>query len=132
MIDTQTNGPTKQGDGRVRTDLEPLTKRFSALGQPVAATWMSGTLSGDAPGPSTYWIDAVVTLSPDVAQALRATGPTPTTDTPQVTDEVRAAIPDGGLLAGSDLDATFAQGEFRAKAYLLEGADAVVLVALGQ
>ncbi len=56
----------------MRTDLEPLTKRFSALGGPVSATWMSGTM-GDArvPGPSTYWLDAIVELAPMRARDLR-------------------------------------------------------------
>lgn len=33
----------KNGDGRLRTDLEPLTSRFAALDQPVSAAWMSGS-----------------------------------------------------------------------------------------
>lgn len=123
---------TKTGTGDVRTDLEPLTKRFSALGEPVSATWMSGTLGGEAPGPSTYWIDAVVTLTPDAAASLRSTSPTPTTETPDVEDGVRSALPTGQLLHSEALDAKFAQGSFRAKAYLAADSDTVVLVALGQ
>jgi len=62
----------KSGTGETRTDLEPLTKRFSALGDPVAATWISGTMgSSDVPGPSTYWIDAVVEVTPAQADELR-------------------------------------------------------------
>jgi hypothetical protein len=123
---------TKTGTGDVRTDLEPLTKRFGALGTPVSATWMSGTLGGEAPGPSTYWIDAVVELTPDAASALRSTSPQPTTESPDVEDGVRAAIPSGQLLRSEALDAKFAQGSFRAKAYLAADSDTVVLVALGQ
>jgi hypothetical protein len=123
---------TKTGTGDVRTDLEPLTKRFSALGRPVSATWMSGTLGGDAPGPSTYWIDAVVEVSPETAATLRAASPEPTTETPDVEDAVRSALPSGQLLRSTSLDALFAEGSFRAKAYLAADSDAVVLVALGQ
>ena len=47
-------------------------------------------------------------------------------------DEVKADIPAGDLLRSGDLDAKFAQGEFRAKAYLVDGTDTVVLVSLGQ
>lgn len=67
--------PTKAVDERgTRTDLDPLTSRFPDLGEPVSATWQSGTLGDDrsAPGPSTYWIDAVVTVEPGVADSLRA------------------------------------------------------------
>lgn len=123
---------TKTGTGDVRTDLEPLTKRFSALGQPVSATWMSGTLGGEAPGPSTYWIDAVVEVTPETAATLRAASPEPTTETPDVEDGVRPALPSGELLRSTSLDALFAQGSFRAKAYLAADSDTVVLVALGQ
>jgi hypothetical protein len=123
---------TKTGTGDVRTDLEPLTKRFSALGRPVSATWMSGTLGGQAPGPSTYWIDAVVTLTPDAAASLRSTSPEPTTETPDVEDGVRSALPAGQLLHSEALDAKFAQGSFRARAYLAADSDTIVLVALGQ
>jgi|SRR6478735_153593 len=123
---------TKTGTGEVRHDLDPLTKRFTALGAPVSATWMSGTLGGEAPGPSTYWIDAVVRLTPDAASALRAHSPAPTSETPAVEDGVRSALPSGGLLRSDALDAAFAQGSFRAKAYLSADSDTVVLVALGQ
>lgn len=67
--------PTKRVDERgTRTDLDPLTTRFPDLGDPVSATWQSGTLGDDrtAPGPATYWIDAVVTVEPEVADSLRA------------------------------------------------------------
>ena len=123
---------TKTGTGDVRTDLEPLTRRFSALGTPVSATWMSGTVGGDAPGPSTYWIDAVVEVTPETATTLRAASPEPTTETPDVEDGVRSALPSGQLLRSTSLDALFAQGSFRAKAYLAADSDTVVLVALGQ
>jgi hypothetical protein len=123
---------TKTGTGDVRTDLEPLTKRFSALGRPVSATWMSGTLGGDAPGPSTYWIDAVVEVTPETAATLRAASPEPSTETPDVEDGVRSAVPSGPLLRSTTLDALFAEGSFRAKAYLAADSDTVVLVALGQ
>jgi hypothetical protein len=123
---------TKTGSGDVRTDLEPLTKRFDALGRPVSATWMSGTLGGEAPGPSTYWIDAVVEVTPETATTLRAASPAPTTETPDVEDGVRPALPSGQLLRSTALDALFAQGSFRAKAYLAADSDTVVLVALGQ
>ena len=130
---TMAETPGKNGTGEVRTDLEPLTKRFSALGTPVAATWLSGTVGDDdVPGPSTYWIDAVVRLTPDAASALRAHSPAPTSETPAVEDGVRSALPSGGLLRSDALDAAFAQGSFRAKAYLSADSDTVVLVALGQ
>ena len=61
----------KQGDGKLREEASPLTSRFPALGTPIKVRWMSGTL-GTSPGPSTYWIDAVVWVTPEVGQQLRA------------------------------------------------------------
>ncbi|WP_344254827.1 hypothetical protein [Terrabacter carboxydivorans] len=125
---------TKVGTGQLRTDLEPLTKRFGALGRPVSATWMSGTLRSGSPGPSTYWIDAVVQLAPDSAAVLRAASPAPTPsgDAPDVEAGLRASLPSGPLLRSQTLDALFAEGSFRARAYLAADSDTVVLVARGQ
>ncbi len=131
---TMAETPTKNGTGEVRTDLEPLTKRFSALGTPVAATWLSGTVGDeDVPGPTTYWIDAVVQLDPAVAQSLAdETAPQETTDAPAVVDELTSALPDGPLLAGDALDARFAESGFVATAYLDLDDATLVLVSLGE
>ncbi|MEO9151089.1 MAG: hypothetical protein ABI243_01710 [Lapillicoccus sp.] len=122
----------KQGTGEVRHDLAPLTSRFAALGTPTEATWLSGELGGSAPGPTTYWIDAVVTLSSATAATLLATGPEPTTATPDVIAALASSLPAGPLSTGTALDALFAAGEFRATAYLTADGTTVVLVARGQ
>ncbi len=55
----------------VRTDREPIADRFPRLGSFVDAHWVGGRLGDDrAPGPSTYFIEAVVTLGPDDAARL--------------------------------------------------------------
>ena len=124
---------TKTGTGEVRHDLDPLTKRFTALGAPVSATWMSGTLGGEAPGPSTYWIDAVVELDPEVARSLASeTGAEETTEEPAVVDDLAASLPDGPLLAGPALDARFAESGFVTTAYLDVDDATLVLVSLGE
>lgn len=121
----------KQGTGEIRHDLEPLTTRFAALGSPVRATWLSGVMGGEAPGPSTYWIDAVVELQPATAAALRAKAAGPSPEQPAVVEPLRELVPKG-LLVGPELDAAFAQGSFRASAYIAKDADVLVLVALGE
>lgn len=56
---------------KVRTDRKPIADRFPQLGSFVDAHWVGGRLGEDqAPGPSTYFIEAVVTLSPDDAAQL--------------------------------------------------------------
>jgi hypothetical protein len=50
----------------VRTDREPIADRFPQLGSFVDAHWVGGRLGDEQmPGPSTYFIEAVVTLDPD-------------------------------------------------------------------
>ncbi|SDO48731.1 hypothetical protein [Lentzea jiangxiensis] len=133
-----TNGRTteaagKSGTGELRTDLEPLTKRFAALGTPEQARWMSGTFGSDrAPGPSTYWIDAVITLPKNEVDELRsAYGPESAGETPDVVDGLRGELPSGSFLTGERLDRAFAADRWFAKVYLVPDERALVLVATG-
>lgn len=124
----------KSGTGELRKQLPPLTKRFDALGSPQSATWMSGTMGdSDVPGPSTYWIDAVVTLAPGEARALRARyAATEAEAAPDVVDELSGKVPHHGLLASDALDRAFSQAGFVTKAFLDVESNRVVLTAKGQ
>ncbi len=122
----------KSGDGRLRTDLEPLTNRFGALGQPIGASWMSGELgSGRAPGPTSYWIDAIVELTPETAATLRGLA-TETAESADIVEGLASRVPEGTLTRSAALDAAFAEGEWRAQAWMVDGTDVVVLAAKGQ
>lgn len=123
----------KSGDGQERTDLEPLTSRIPALDGVVGATWFSGTLgSDDVPGPSLYWIDAVVTLPPGAADELRATlDLAPASGRPEVVDDLATHVP-AELLVGPELDEAFSDGGWRTTAYLEQSGDDVVLVIVGE
>lgn len=125
---------TKSGDGAERHDLDPLLRRIPALASATAATWFSGTLgSPDAPGPSLYWIDAVVTLPAGTGDQLRGTlALTPAAAQPDVVDALLPALPDGDLLTGADLDAAFSHEGWRTTAYLGSSGDEVVLVVVGE
>jgi len=122
----------KNGTGELRGDLPPLLKRFPLLGRPERVQWMSGTM-GDArvPGPSTYWIDAVVQLQPDNAAWLRRQyAVQPGSEAPDVVEGLRALLPAGPWGRSAALDAALSQQGFLAKAYL--SGDQLVLVAIGQ
>lgn len=111
-----------------------MTKRFPALGTPVAVSWVNGDM-GDSrvPGPSLYWIDSIVELSPDIARDLKARyRPVATTKTPDVWNTLAGSLPTGGYLAGDGLDAAFGSTRIKAKAYLAEDAPVVVLTAVGE
>lgn len=134
-VRTSSAAPAKAGTGELRHDLDPLTSRIPALTQVRDATWSSGTLGGtDVPGPSLYWIDAVVTLPGDVADGLRASLELePAASAPEVVDALEPSLPPGELLAGPALDDAFsAAGDWRSTAYLEADGDRVVLVVVGE
>lgn len=124
----------KSGDGVERHDVEPLTTRIPALSGIQEATWFSGTLGGDdVPGPSLYWIDAVVTLSAGEADELRQTLDLATASSaPDVVPELWEHLPVGDLLAGARLDELFSAGGWRTTAYLSATGDELVLVIVGE
>ncbi|MCG8917422.1 hypothetical protein L6E12_16675 [Actinokineospora sp. PR83] len=127
-----TTMPTKSGTGELRTDLEPLTKRFPLLTKAETAEWMSGTLGDDrVPGPSTYWIDAIVTL-PGAVVAEISEGTREDTTTPAVVEGLQDHLPEGPFLTGESLDEAFSGQGWSATAYLAKNTNTVVLVTMGQ
>ena len=123
--------PTKSVDERgTRSDLDPLTSRFPDLGDPVSATWQSGTLGDDrtAPGPSTYWIDAVITVDPEVADSLRSQPSSDSGRDMDLVDAVADEVGDGDfdpvVLGGPDM--------WQVDAWVAADRDVVVVSARGQ
>ncbi|HEX8865886.1 MAG TPA: hypothetical protein VF821_09545 [Lentzea sp.] len=123
----------KSGTGELRTDLEPLAKRFPVLDEAEHARWMSGTFGSDrVPGPSTYWIDAVVVLSGSKIDELRSgCAPESAGKSPEVVDGLRGELPGGPFVTGDCLDRAFNHDKWVAKAYLVPDRRTVVLVATG-
>lgn len=124
----------KSGTGERRSDLGPLTSRFSALPTPARATWYSGTLGRDAaPGPSSYWVDAVVELSREDVDALtQEYAPEAAAREPNVVADLRDDVPDGPLLAGDELDRAFSTAGFVSHVWLDVEGRRLVLTATGQ
>ncbi|PWW65649.1 hypothetical protein [Actinokineospora spheciospongiae] len=124
--------PPKSGTGELRTDLDPLTKRFPLLAQAETAEWMSGTLGDDrVPGPSTYWIDAIVTL-PRATVTEISEGAREGTAAPEVVEGLRDHLPEGPFLTGESLDGAFSGQGWSVTAYLAKDTNTVVLVTVGQ
>jgi hypothetical protein len=98
-------GAPSDASGQPRHDVDPLVSRFPGIGHPVSATWViwgnSDRLS--APGPTTYWIDAIIELEPRRAEQLRTTAPNEAT--PTVHDALRPNLPPGPFLTGPELEA---------------------------
>jgi len=122
---------TRDDTAVVREDLAPLTKRFQALGEPISARWKSGTM-GDprVPGPSTYWIDAVVQLTPAVADQL-AVG-TSSAGAPEVVEDLVVELPAGPWVGSDQLDRTLSANGFGSVVRLAPASGTVVLRSVGE
>jgi len=119
----------RSGTGELRTDLPPLTSRFGLLEAAESATWLSGRMGDDSvPGPSTYWIDAIVTLPEADYQALLADyKAVESTTPPTVESPLDEQLPDGQYLASPELDAAFSQDTFRSTVHLSADGRTLVL-----
>lgn len=129
----QAEPAAKSGTGELRTDLQPLVTRFPVVQAANGARWMSGTFGrADVPGPSTYWIDAVVTLpSAEVERVVSGYAPTDEGRTPDVVEGMRAELPVGPFLTGDALDAAFVGEGWHASVYLAPKSGELVVVATG-
>ncbi|MUL84156.1 MULTISPECIES: hypothetical protein [unclassified Mycolicibacterium] len=80
-----------------------------------------------------YWIDAIVELSPAVADGLKTKyRPLPTTNQPDVWEPLSENLPQGSYLASNQLDAAFNSAKVKSRAFLAEEAPVVVITATGE
>jgi hypothetical protein len=93
----------------VRTDRAPIASRFPRLGEFRAVHWVSGRLGDDrVPGPSTYFIEAVVELAPADAAALAARYPAAAAPTaPQAPPVLATFVPGGPWTRSTALEDGF-------------------------
>ncbi len=125
--------PVKQGDNVLRHDLEPLIKRLPVLADAPSASWASGTLGESrAPGPSLYWIDAVVELDDATYSQAEAIGGAVTPLPDSLHELVRPEASDGAYASHSGLDEFFSDGGWQATAYLHTMKPVVVLEIVGE
>lgn len=116
----------------IRTDTQPLTSRFPAIGAPVSATWVTwNNADPRVPGPTTYWIDAVITLQPQTARALADLEPAAQAPLPEIADEIRAAVSDGPFVTGAALNNALSTPGWAATGYLDDARNLLVLSATG-
>lgn len=69
------NSITSNDNQILRSDIEPITKRFPALsGQIVDCSWMSGVINEDKSliGPDSYWIEAFLSIDPKYLAQIRS------------------------------------------------------------
>lgn len=112
----------------VRTDPEPVTKRFPAFGDFTTARWLSGRIGDGDLGPSDVWMQGLVTLAPDVAKQARAQYTwTPADPQPEVKPQLTGSVPATGtwLLSKKYGEAAIPAG-YSGDIYLREGTDLVL------
>lgn len=116
----------------IRTDTKPLTSRFPAIGTPVSATWVTwNNADPRVPGPTTNWIDAVITLQPQTARALADLGPAARVPIPEIAEEIRAAVSDGPFVTATALNDALSTPGWAATGYLDDARNLLVVSATG-
>ncbi|MBF4511421.1 hypothetical protein ITJ66_02890 [Plantibacter sp. VKM Ac-2885] len=124
---------TRSGTGEIRHELGPLTDRFPQLATALSATWMSGTMGDErVPGPSTYWIDAIVVLDEAGYAELRALAPGEAgsdaeAELPDLDAGLDDALPPGPLVRSSALDDAFSQDGRSTQVFLDDATSSVIL-----
>lgn len=114
----------------IRHDLGPLTTRFPALGSPLSASWVTWNSATDGlAAPTTYWIDAVVTLEPATAALLTAYQPIEEGKRPTVQGVLESELPEGPFLTSAALDETLSSSGRRSAAYLTRTGSQLVISA---
>ncbi|MFJ2368048.1 hypothetical protein [Microbacterium sp. NPDC087665] len=120
----------KSGDMELRTDLEPIAKRYPQLSTVESIEWMGGTTGETDLGPSTYWIDVVAVLPADEFDALLASTDVETIDAPPLVDGMSEKVPAGPFVGSDELDAQFSAGGYTATVALDPQTRTVVLSGL--
>ncbi len=113
----------------LRHDIAGLVEVFPGVGAPESVAWLQWGELTDGPS-AVVWTDAVVRLSPAVADAMAAQfEPTDTGRRPQVQDALSAEVPAGPFLTGELLDAGFSSETTSTYAFLDRGQATLVLQA---
>ncbi|WP_279367912.1 hypothetical protein [Microbacterium testaceum] len=120
----------KQGDGTLRTDLEPIAKRYPQLAAAESIKWMGGTTGSSDVGPTTYWVDVVAVIPQSEVEALRALGDLSSVPAPEVVSGMRAELPAGPFEGGPALDELFSASGHNATVALDPRARTIVLSGL--
>lgn len=119
----------------VRTDREPIAKRFPRLGDFVEAHWQAATAGGGSrvtvPGPTDTQIEALVVLRPDtIAAVLKGYEwqPVPPGWEASLGTELRPFLPTGGTWQVSEKYAEDVQSaQYNGTVYLDAGSGTVFL-----
>jgi hypothetical protein len=118
LHDENSTSVEKQQATAVRSDLDPLVTRFDQLQGITSAHWASGRFGDNrVPGPSLYWIDAIISLPDDLDSTLREEYSC-IIDSSPVVDPLLSDYISGEYCTSVELDRYFSHGKFRSQVYL--------------
>jgi hypothetical protein len=122
-------GPPPPAD--VHRDIPGLAEVFPGIGAPESVAWLQwGDPAGGDADAAVRWTDAVVKVSPAVADAMVAQfEPADTGRAPKVQDALSAEVPPGPFLTGELLDSGFSSDSTSTYAFLDRAAATLVLQA---
>ena len=119
----------------LRTDRQPIEKRYPQLGAFTSVHWLGGTLGSDrVPGPSTYFIEAAVELRAEDAATLRHQNSFAPTADPQPSPPapLTGHLDGSGWTTSRELDQTVSPSEWVVHVYLRPDQPVAYLSAMGQ
>lgn len=107
-------------EAQPRTDVDPITKRWPQLGGIQEAHWVGGTLTDDgAPGPSSYFVEAVVVLAPaDVARLTSQHHFAPAPTRPDPPASLKPYVREGNWLSDGEVDQAFTPPQWVSQIYV--------------
>lgn len=114
----------------LRTDIEPIVGRVPTLGSDFTAQWFSNTTYNQrAPGPSTYWINALVTPA-DGVEALIDDQPLSPGD-PDVREQLAELLPECGWEYSEEIDRAWGPIDWDTHVWFCQDSDQLVITMVG-
>lgn len=130
---TGAGGTTKAIDKAAQTGPEPVLSRTAGIPATSEFLWWSGTMGGGAPGPSTYWVDALVSV--DEQQIIRwreLCDPAADAVAPEVVDELAAELPAEDYLECPELASQLSDGTWECRVWISPSHPSIVLALVGE
>lgn len=115
-----------------QTNADPILSRTQHMPADSRFRWYSGTMGTSGVGPSTYWIDAEVTVPEQQAREWRelCSGGEPAT--PEVVDELRRKLTADDFIHCPELAGIIGTGEWTTRTWLSQSKSVLVLTLVGE
>lgn len=114
------------------TDPGPVQARTTGLPPDGEYLWYSGTMGSDAPGPTTYWVDARVVLPDPTGSSFAGLCDDDAEAKPDVVAPLAAELPEGPYRSCDALDSAVAPPEWNPQVWISEDASTLVIRLVGE